>query len=87
MKENAAQDRCSDRLDGGELGGPGGLHALHAGGIEDIGEASGEKPAQKCESRSYRAFEYLTDTPFNAGENKEAQHSDAETLLKMLYSA
>ena len=49
MEEEESQKRRGDRLDGGELGGSGGLHSLHAGCVEHIGEASREEAAQKGE--------------------------------------
>ena len=59
---------------------PGSLHALHAGRIEDVGEAAGEEAAQKRKRCAGRTLRNLSDTAIHDRENEEADHGYAEAI-------
>ena len=80
MEEQAAEEGCRDRLDCGELRRSGSLHALHAGRIEDVGEAAGEEAAQKRKRCAGRTLRNLSDAAIHDREHKEAQHGDAKAV-------
>ena len=78
-QDHSEQGRCH-RLNGGDLGSPGGFQPLQSPGVEDIGRRAGEQSAEDRKKRGPGILRRLRQGPVGGAPDQIGQRGDTESI-------